>query len=608
MIESTSSFREAIRKSVTGKTLTESFADMPDTDLTEEDANSPPKVTYHVVVNATKKTNDGPAGTVVGKFKNLQRARNHVDKKDNEYGGHAHSIKKVEEDLSESSYHSHEFNYSSSVTQPTVTFSKYSHNDAHPETLSPAPASAKLAKHMQGQGYTIVRHKDNMFTAVHDTIGHIVRVKTDHENHYMTTHHHYTNEPDHINFYDDKSWSPRGSVVKIHEHILSEAGRSGLGTTGLNIPDIKRKLEVGAEAEKRDAVKKPLDPNSKDWAERNAAKIAADMKAAKENLAKVVPPKKKMWYEDAIVVHGEFGKGKALSTIGESEYIEVMFEHGIERVQIDTLVTEGAPYIRIDSTGYHVINAKGRVAQHFPKNLPGAKEKAQAWLKAHMVQLLKESYEPKINTAPGIRGGMANRYTYIVSGKDRKTISQHDDYGDADIVANSHTKKTGKDHFVHVRDNSTGKISFHEQLEESTDLDLKHDQVNSIRLSVRTNKVNKEYAAAKLKRLGLSPDEIARSLSEDTSEFEQLKARAIELGIIEDTDPEPNQHIVAQLKRAVDQGKINIKFKDGKIHEISSDVALKALKSHNGIQKPSERVGFAKRLYDSHDSFRNAIQ
>lgn len=74
-----------------------------------------------------------------------------------------------------------------------------------------------------------------------------------------------------------------------------------------------------------------------------------------------------------------------------------------------------------------------------------------------------------------------------------------------------------------------------------------------------------------------------------------------------DTDKD-REHIVMGLRKAVSlRGEHGVKFADGSTHKISAEHAQKALKMHDSLSKPSEKMTFARKLAASHDSFKRAL-
>ena len=75
-----------------------------------------------------------------------------------------------------------------------------------------------------------------------------------------------------------------------------------------------------------------------------------------------------------------------------------------------------------------------------------------------------------------------------------------------------------------------------------------------------------------------------------------------------DTDKD-REHIVMGLRKAVSlRGEHGVKFADGSTHKIPAEHAQKALKIHDSLSKPSEKMTFARKLAASHDSFKKALQ
>lgn len=74
-----------------------------------------------------------------------------------------------------------------------------------------------------------------------------------------------------------------------------------------------------------------------------------------------------------------------------------------------------------------------------------------------------------------------------------------------------------------------------------------------------------------------------------------------------DTDKD-REHIVMGLRKAVSlRGEHGVKFADGSTHKIPAEHAQKALKIHDSLSKPSEKMTFARKLAASHDSFKKAL-
>jgi hypothetical protein len=75
-----------------------------------------------------------------------------------------------------------------------------------------------------------------------------------------------------------------------------------------------------------------------------------------------------------------------------------------------------------------------------------------------------------------------------------------------------------------------------------------------------------------------------------------------------DTDKD-REHIVMGLRKAVSlRGEHHVKFADGSSHKIPAEHAQRALKMHDSLSKPSEKMTFARKLAASHDSFKKALQ
>lgn len=74
-----------------------------------------------------------------------------------------------------------------------------------------------------------------------------------------------------------------------------------------------------------------------------------------------------------------------------------------------------------------------------------------------------------------------------------------------------------------------------------------------------------------------------------------------------DTDKD-REHIVMGLRKAISlRGDHHVKFADGSSHKISAEHAQRALKMHDSLSRPSEKMVFARKLAASHDSFKNAL-
>jgi len=75
----------------------------------------------------------------------------------------------------------------------------------------------------------------------------------------------------------------------------------------------------------------------------------------------------------------------------------------------------------------------------------------------------------------------------------------------------------------------------------------------------------------------------------------------------EDTDKD-REHIVMGLRKAISlRGEHHVKFADGSSHKIPAEHAQKALKMHDSLSRPSEKMIFARKLAASHDSFKKAL-
>lgn len=74
-----------------------------------------------------------------------------------------------------------------------------------------------------------------------------------------------------------------------------------------------------------------------------------------------------------------------------------------------------------------------------------------------------------------------------------------------------------------------------------------------------------------------------------------------------DTDKD-REHIVMGLRKAISlRGEHHVKFADGSSHKIPAEHAQKALKMHDSLSRPSEKMVFARKLAASHDSFKKAL-
>lgn len=74
-----------------------------------------------------------------------------------------------------------------------------------------------------------------------------------------------------------------------------------------------------------------------------------------------------------------------------------------------------------------------------------------------------------------------------------------------------------------------------------------------------------------------------------------------------DTDKD-REHIVMGLRKAISlRGEHHVKFADGSSHKIPAEHAQRALKMHDSLSKPSEKMVFARKLAASHDSFKKAL-
>jgi hypothetical protein len=76
----------------------------------------------------------------------------------------------------------------------------------------------------------------------------------------------------------------------------------------------------------------------------------------------------------------------------------------------------------------------------------------------------------------------------------------------------------------------------------------------------------------------------------------------------EDTDKD-REHIVMGLRKAISlRGQHGVKFADGSTHQIPAEHAQKALKIHDNLSKPSEKMVYQRKLGASHASFKKALE
>lgn len=69
------------------------------------------------------------------------------------------------------------------------------------------------------------------------------------------------------------------------------------------------------------------------------------------------------------------------------------------------------------------------------------------------------------------------------------------------------------------------------------------------------------------------------------------------------------EHIVMGLRKAISlRGEHGVKFADGSVHKIPAEHAQKALKMHDSLSKPSEKMVFQRKLGASHSSFKKALE
>jgi hypothetical protein len=76
----------------------------------------------------------------------------------------------------------------------------------------------------------------------------------------------------------------------------------------------------------------------------------------------------------------------------------------------------------------------------------------------------------------------------------------------------------------------------------------------------------------------------------------------------EDNDKD-REHIVMGLRKAISlRGQHGVKFADGSTHQISAEHAQKALKIHDNLSRPSEKMVYQRKLAASHASFKKALE
>jgi len=69
------------------------------------------------------------------------------------------------------------------------------------------------------------------------------------------------------------------------------------------------------------------------------------------------------------------------------------------------------------------------------------------------------------------------------------------------------------------------------------------------------------------------------------------------------------EHILMALRKSVSlRGQHHVKFANGESHQISAEHATHALRIHDSLSKPSEKMAFQRKLGASHDSFKNALK
>lgn len=74
-----------------------------------------------------------------------------------------------------------------------------------------------------------------------------------------------------------------------------------------------------------------------------------------------------------------------------------------------------------------------------------------------------------------------------------------------------------------------------------------------------------------------------------------------------DTDKD-REHIVMALRKSISsRGQHHVKFADGNSHQVPAEHAQKALKMHDSLNRPSEKMVFARKLAASHSSFKKAL-
>lgn len=75
-----------------------------------------------------------------------------------------------------------------------------------------------------------------------------------------------------------------------------------------------------------------------------------------------------------------------------------------------------------------------------------------------------------------------------------------------------------------------------------------------------------------------------------------------------DTDKD-REHIVMALRKSISlRGEHGVKFADGSTHKVPAEHAQKALKMHDSLSKPSEKMVFQRKLAASHSSFKKALE
>lgn len=69
------------------------------------------------------------------------------------------------------------------------------------------------------------------------------------------------------------------------------------------------------------------------------------------------------------------------------------------------------------------------------------------------------------------------------------------------------------------------------------------------------------------------------------------------------------EHILMALRKSVSlRGQHHVKFANGETHQIPAEHAAKAMRIHDSLSKPSEKMVFQRKLGASHDSFKKALQ